>query len=60
LINTAFSPGDFVWFGIVTVIGAVIGLLTQPLGISCFTIKSTIRDQSITLAQPWSPANIVL
>ncbi|MFP6732663.1 MAG: TRAP transporter large permease [Rhodospirillales bacterium] len=42
--------GDFVWFGIVTVIGAEIGLLTPPLGISCFTIKSTIRDKSITLS----------
>jgi tripartite ATP-independent transporter DctM subunit len=42
--------GDFVWFGIVTVIGAEIGLLTPPLGISCFTIKSTIRDTSITLS----------
>ena len=41
--------GDFVWFGIVTVIGAEIGLLTPPLGISCFTIKSTIKDPSITL-----------
>ncbi len=41
--------GDIVWFGIVTVIGAEIGLLTPPLGISCFTIKSTIRDPSITL-----------
>ena len=42
--------GDIVWFGIVTVIGAEIGLLTPPLGISCFTIKSTIRDPSITLS----------
>ena len=42
--------GDIVWFGIVTVIGAEIGLLTPPLGISCYTIKSTIRDPSITLA----------
>jgi C4-dicarboxylate transporter, DctM subunit len=41
--------GDIIWFGIVTVIGAEIGLLTPPLGISCFTIKSTIRDPSITL-----------
>ncbi len=41
---------DIVWFGIVTVIGAEIGLLTPPLGISCFTIKSTIRDPSITLS----------
>ena len=42
--------GDIVWFGIVTVIGAEIGLLTPPLGISCYTIKSTIKDPSITLA----------
>jgi C4-dicarboxylate transporter DctM subunit len=42
--------GNFVWFGIVTVIGAEIGLLTPPLGISCFTIKSTIRDPSIMLS----------
>ena len=42
--------GDFVWFGIITVIGAEIGLLTPPLGISCFTIKSTIKDPSITLS----------
>ncbi len=48
--------GNIVWFGIVTVIGAEIGLLTPPLGISCFTIKSTIRDQSITLAHIFTGA----
>jgi tripartite ATP-independent transporter DctM subunit len=41
--------GDLVWFGIVTVIGAEIGLLTPPLGLSCFAIKSTIEDPDITL-----------
>lgn len=41
--------GNLVWFGIVTVIGAEIGLLTPPLGISCFVIKSTINDPNITL-----------
>ena len=40
---------DLVWFGIVTVVGAEIGLLTPPLGISCFVIKSTIDDPSVTL-----------
>ncbi|MEM9684026.1 MAG: TRAP transporter large permease [Pseudomonadota bacterium] len=39
-----------VWFGIITVVGAEIGLLTPPLGISCFVIKSTIDDPSISLA----------
>ena len=48
--------GNFVWFGIVTVIGAEIGLLTPPLGISCFTIKSTINDPSITLSHIFSGA----
>ncbi len=48
--------GNFVWFGIVTVIGAEIGLLTPPLGISCFTIKSTIKDPSITLAHIFTGA----
>jgi len=41
---------DLVWFGIVTVVGAEIGLLTPPLGISCFVIKSTIDDPSVSLA----------
>ncbi len=40
---------DLIWFGIVTVIGAEIGLLTPPLGLSCFAIKSTIDDPTITL-----------
>lgn len=38
-----------VWFGIVTVVGAEIGLLTPPLGISCFVIKSTLNDDRIKL-----------
>jgi len=38
-----------VWFGIVTVVGAEIGLLTPPLGISCFVIKSTLNDDRISL-----------
>lgn len=38
-----------VWFGIVTVVGAEIGLLTPPLGISCFVIKSTLNNDRIKL-----------
>jgi len=38
-----------VWFGIVTVVGAEIGLLTPPLGISCFVIKSTLNNPLIKL-----------
>jgi tripartite ATP-independent transporter DctM subunit len=40
---------DLVWFGIVTVVGAEIGLLTPPLGLSCYAIKSTIDDPDISL-----------
>ncbi len=41
--------GNLVWFGVVTVIGAEIGLLTPPLGLSVFTVKSAIDDPSVTL-----------
>lgn len=38
-----------VWFGIVTVVGAEIGLLTPPFGISCFVIKVTLNNDRISL-----------
>ena len=47
---------DLVWFGIVTVVGAEIGLLTPPLGISCFVIKSAIDDPDVTLADIFAGA----
>ena len=47
---------DLVWFGIVTVVGAEIGLLTPPLGISCFVIKSTINDPEVSLADIFTGA----
>jgi tripartite ATP-independent transporter DctM subunit len=40
---------DLVWFGIVTVIAAEIGLLTPPFGLSVFVIKSTLDDETISL-----------
>lgn len=40
---------SLIWFGIITVVGAEIGLLTPPLGLSCFVIKSTINDDRIAL-----------
>jgi C4-dicarboxylate transporter, DctM subunit len=40
---------DLVWFGIVTIIAVEIGLLTPPLGMACFVIKSNLEDQGITL-----------
>ncbi len=40
---------SLVWFGIVSVVAAEIGLLTPPLGLSCFVIKATLDDDRISL-----------
>jgi len=40
---------NFVWFGLVTVIAIEVGLITPPLGIAAFVVKSTLDDQSIGL-----------
>ena len=40
---------DLVWFGIITVIGVEIGLLTPPLGIAAYVIKSTLDSDEISL-----------
>ena len=40
---------NLVWFGIVTIVGAEIGLLTPPLGIACYVIKATLADDRISL-----------
>ena len=40
---------SLVWFGIVSVVAAEIGLLTPPLGLSCFVIKATLNDPRIAL-----------
>ena len=47
---------DLVWFGIVTIVGAEIGLLTPPLGIACYVIKTTLADQDISLADIFAGA----
>ncbi len=41
--------GDLVWFGIVTVIGVEIGLLTPPFGLSVFVVKSSLDDPTLSL-----------
>jgi tripartite ATP-independent transporter DctM subunit len=47
---------DLIWFGIITIVGAEIGLLTPPLGISCYVIKSTLADQNISLGEIFAGA----
>ena len=51
LFLPVMAPYDInlVWFGIITIVGAEIGLLTPPLGISCYVIKSTLDDDRISL-----------
>lgn len=40
---------DLVWFGIITIIAVEVGLLTPPLGLSAYVIKSTLNDDRIGL-----------
>jgi tripartite ATP-independent transporter DctM subunit len=40
---------DLIWFGIITVIGVEIGLMTPPLGLSVYVIKSSLDDETISL-----------
>ena len=40
---------NLVWFGIITIIAVEIGLLTPPLGIAVFVIKTNLSDTNITL-----------
>ncbi|TMV91883.1 TRAP transporter large permease [Thioclava sp. BHET1] len=43
------TGADPVWFGVVTVLGAEIGLLTPPLGISVFVVRDALADGDTTL-----------
>jgi C4-dicarboxylate transporter, DctM subunit len=45
----ASMGGDLVWFGIVSVVAVEIGLLTPPLGITVYVVKSTLNDDRVTL-----------
>jgi tripartite ATP-independent transporter DctM subunit len=45
---------DLVWFGLVTVIAIEVGLLTPPLGIAAYVVKSTLEEQGITLGDVFS------
>ncbi|MGE0256199.1 MAG: TRAP transporter large permease [Alphaproteobacteria bacterium] len=42
---------DLVWFGVITVVTVEIGLLTPPLGLICYVLKSTLDDQKVTLQE---------
>lgn len=40
---------ELIWFGVITVIGVEIGLLTPPLGIACFVIHANLDRRDITV-----------
>ncbi len=48
-IVQSYPNVDLVWFGIVTVIAVEMGLLTPPLGLSCYVVHSTLGDDRVTL-----------
>ena len=41
--------GDLIWFGIVSLLGVEVGLLTPPLGLSVFTIKASLNADDLSL-----------
>lgn len=47
---SAFPGVDPIWFGIITVIAAEIGLLTPPMGLSAYVVKSSLDRPDITLS----------
>lgn len=40
---------NYIWFGVITVVAIEIGLITPPLGIAAYVVKSTLDDQKISL-----------
>lgn len=48
-VFSGFAVSDPIWFGILTVLAAEIGLLTPPVGLSAYVVKASLDDDSITL-----------
>ncbi|MGQ7794216.1 TRAP transporter large permease subunit [Faunimonas sp. B44] len=48
--------GDFVWFGIVTVIAVEVGLITPPFGLAVFVVKSALPPGFVTLGDIFTGA----
>ncbi len=47
---------NYVWFGLITVVAIEVGLITPPLGIAAYVVKSTLDDQRISLGDVFSGA----
>lgn len=48
-VFSGFAVSDPIWFGILTVIAAEIGLLTPPVGLSAYVVKASLDDESISI-----------
>ena len=48
--------GDLIWFGFVSVVAVVSGLLTPPVGITVYVVKSRLADDRVTLNQIFAGA----
>jgi len=42
---------DLIWFGVITVIAVEIGLVTPPFGISVYTVKASLNDDSVPIQE---------
>lgn len=47
---------DLIWFGVIMVVAVEVGILTPPLGIAVFTVKSTLNDPRIALSDVFAGA----
>jgi tripartite ATP-independent transporter DctM subunit len=39
---------DFIWFGVIVILVVELGLITPPIGINVFTVKSVVPDVALT------------
>lgn len=47
---------NYVWFGLITVVAIEVGLITPPLGVAAYVVKSTLDDQRISLGDVFGGA----
>lgn len=42
---------DLIWFGVITVVAVEIGLVTPPFGISVYTVKASLNDDTVSVKE---------
>ncbi len=48
-LGMGVTPDLLVWFGVVTVIAVEVGLLTPPLGLTVYVVKSSLGNMQVSL-----------